>query len=172
MGAPKAAIPESLLAEPLDYLLADHFRQRSVLGQMLSLAAGRPDWEEQADAAVAFLKTALPHHYDDEEASLFPRLRQRSLPEDGLESLLTRLHSEHIEGSALAKWLAEELSACLAESRPPAASKDVTTALEGFVQLERLHLALENAVLIPLARIRLTPDDLHVMSREMRARRQ
>jgi hemerythrin-like domain-containing protein len=135
------------------------------------LAGGCADWKEQAEAAVSFLQASLPHHYDDEEASLFPLLRQRCLAEDGLESLLARLHAEHIEGNASARWLAQELSACLAAGRHPCASEVLTHRLKGFVQLERLHLALENAVLIPLARVRLTPGDLDEISSQMRCRR-
>ena len=36
---------------------------------------------------------------------------------------------------------------------------------------ERRHIALENAVILPIARLRLTPQDLHALSTRMAARR-
>lgn len=164
-------IPESLLARPLDYLLADHFRQRRVLSLLIQLADGRTAGRDAAVVAAGYLKTALPLHYADEEADLFPALRQRCLPEDGLEAILTRLHQEHIEGDACATALVQDLSAWPAHGERSSISPAVAARLRSFVELELLHLALENAVLIPLARTRLAPADLTYIADRMLLRR-
>jgi iron-sulfur cluster repair protein YtfE (RIC family) len=163
-------IPVRLLAQPLDYLQADHCRHRTVLNLMMQIAEGTAAEKAAASAALDYLETGLPLHYADEE-TLFPLLRQRCLPEDGIEAVLGRLRAEHIEGDASAKLLARALRASLAAGSPMLEQAELFSQLRSFVKLERLHLALENAVLIPLARVRLTPEDLASLSHSMRARR-
>ncbi len=170
MSALLPEIPDSLLSQPLDYLLAGHFRQREVLSLMVQLAEGSVP--EACVAAIAgYLKTDLLLHYADEEVDLFPVLRQRCLPEDGLEAILARLHAEHIVGHSRAAALARDLSAWPALAGRPPIGSTLAADLTSFVTLERLHLALENAILIPLARARLTPADLDRIGERMRLRR-
>ena len=45
------------------------------------------------------------------------------------------------------------------------------TSLQAFASQELRHLALENAVVLPLARLRLTPADLKRLSRRLAERR-
>jgi hemerythrin-like domain-containing protein len=164
-------ISNSLLARPLDYLLAEHFSQRQLLSILTHLGEDSTDWQEAAKIAVDYLKTAMPLHYADEDAGLFPILEECCLPEDGLEALLTRLREEHIEGDRSAKQIVRDLRKCLREGTQPHAHPKLPDRIASFVKLERLHLALENAVLIPLARARLNARDLIHLSESMRLRR-
>ena len=113
----------------------------------------------------------MPLHYADEETGLFPILEERCQPEDGLESLSSRLRAEHIEGDRSAKQIVRDLRKCLREGTPPNAHRKLPDRIASFAKLERLHLALENAVLIPIARARLNARDLIHLSESMRLRR-
>ncbi|MGA7329749.1 MAG: hemerythrin domain-containing protein [Rhodomicrobium sp.] len=171
MTVPIPEIPNSLLARPLDYLLADHFSQRQLLTIITRLREDCTDWREAAKIAVDYLETAMPLHYADEETGLFPTLEDRCLPEDGLEALLTRLRAEHIEGDRSARRIMRDLRKCLRLDTQPHAHPKLPDRIASFVKLGRLHLALENAVLIPIARVRLKSRDLIRLSESMRLRR-
>ena len=160
----------ALLDEPLAYILAAHLRQRAVCAVLRRFATDRIAGRTEADRMIAFLTGDLRLHHEDEDLDLYPALRRRALPADGLGVTLARLGEEHRQGAAVADFIAEVLSARPADDivHIDAAAGQ---AMQAYAASEVRHLALENGVVLALARIRLTRPDLRAISRGMKARR-
>jgi hypothetical protein len=75
-----------LLSAPLDFLEAEHYRQRIVLDNLDVLADGvdAPAAAELAAGALRYMREDLPLHVADEERDLFPLLRRRAGPGDDI----------------------------------------------------------------------------------------
>ncbi len=165
------ALPVELAASPLDWLVAEHDRQRQlcqVIDEAASLA--QPPAGLLAEI-IAFLRHDLPLHVIDEEEDLFPLLRRRCRVEDDIRRVLGLLSSDHHAEAASATRLADRLEAVLASGGAPSQAADLVRSMHNFTQRERRHIALENAVVLPIARLRLTPFDLNSLSRRLLARR-
>lgn len=155
---PIGALDRGLLARPLEFILADHLRQRT-LCRLLDRFADAPALDrELARAAAEHLRRDLAIHVLDEEEDLFPLLRRRARPADDIERVLGLLSREHSEDDRLAETIAAGLGAVLDRG---ASSLDETlrAALRSFAERQRRHLAVENAIVMPLAEARLTPKD-------------
>jgi len=162
-------LPARLLADPLDYIVADHYRHRLLCRLCEDLATA-----ESFDAGLGrmvadHIETDLPVHIADEEADFFPLLRRRARPEDEIEPVLDRLADDHAQDEKLGARIVRGLRKAIADAaaRLPARLKRTLTS---FATIERRHLALENAIVIPLARVRLSARDLQALSRSMTAR--
>ncbi|TCO71570.1 hemerythrin domain-containing protein [Rhodovulum euryhalinum] len=153
-------------ANPLDALAADHYRQRLMLAELERLAASAGRDTAQAAALLTHMETELPVHTLDEDQDLFPLLRRRAAPEDRMDHLLAQLDAEHDAVRPQAAEVRGILRAILAGETP----RDLA-ALRGFASAYRRHMILENAVLLPLARARLTRADLADLRNRMAARR-
>lgn len=161
----------ALLSDPLDFLFAEHFRQRELCNLLGEMA--RADLLDRGLAMeiVTFLRHDLVLHVQDEEEDLYPMMRRRCPPEEEIERVFTTLTTEHAGGRQLAERMSVGLEAALRKEHPVAVSPGLRDAMLEFAHSERRHLALENAVVLPLARRRLTPKDLEAMAARMRARR-
>lgn len=153
---------------PLEVLVEEHFLQRQLTTEMERLAMGQAPQPALARTILRNLCRDLALHHADETESLFPRLRRRAAPEDEIEPLLNRLEAEHV---AAGKSIAPLIPAlvCMADGALPTAED--RAALCAMAQSERRHLIVENAIVLPLARMRLTAADKAAMREEMRARR-
>jgi len=164
------AIPFALLDEPLEYIFADHARQRAVCAALQDFAETGFASRSEADIVTAFLTHDRPIHHADEEEDLFPLLRRRSVPDDNLGAALARLGEDHRRGDAIV----DDIVAALSE-RPGRQRVTVSDAVGELMQVyaadEHRHLAIENGVVLAIAKIRLTRRDLRIMSRGMKARR-
>ena len=166
------AIPENLFREPVDYLYAEHFRQR-VVCKFLEEIAFDPTARNAARLAsivLAYLEQELPHHVADEEQDLFPRLRGRCGAADNAGRMLDMLSEEHRRDGDLCEAALEGLRA-LTEGRQPDQGAAFVRAAAAFAETQRRHLAWEDEVVLPLARERLTSEDLVDMGRSMAERR-
>lgn len=166
------AIPENLFREPIDYLYADHYRQR-VVCRFLDEIAQDPEAGRSLDLAprvLDYLVRDLPQHIADEEQDLFPRLRARCTPEDQVERVLMLLSEEHARDQEVVLALPAGLRS-LTEGRPLEERDLFVQAASTFAECQRRHLAWEEGVILPLARKRLKPDDLAGLGRSMAARR-
>lgn len=164
-------IPLELLAEPLDWFFAEHFRHRQFCRLVNEVAMAHVFDGERITRLVEFLRNDLPLHIIDEEQDLFPLLRRRVLPEDEVEQALGMLSAEHKADAVLAQQVRDCLEDCLARQAAPGMDPAARKVLQGFAAQELRHLALENAVVLPIARLRLSPHDLEGMSRRLAARR-
>jgi hemerythrin-like domain-containing protein len=165
-------IPENLFREPLEYISADHYRQRTVC-RLVDAIAADPDGDDassRARAVLDYLETEMPQHIADEEQGLFARLRDSSEGEDDLENLVTLLVEEHADDRELAADLIEPLRHIAAGEGPPDAAV-FSRAAALYCETQRRHLAWEEVYLLPLARKRLTSEDIAELGRGMAARR-
>jgi hemerythrin-like domain-containing protein len=163
-------IPDTLLDEPLEYMFADHFRERVVLATLQHFAEEASASEADADTIAAYLTRDLVLHHADEEEDLFPFVRLRALPEDELGTLLARLGEDHHRSKAMIRDIIAALMQHPAE-KAVRLSASTCRLIRAYVADENHHLAVENGVLLAIARIRLTPKDLKAISRGMKTRR-
>jgi hemerythrin-like domain-containing protein len=166
------AIAENLFREPIDYLYADHFRQRVVCKFLdeIALDPAAQDAARLAGIVLAYLEQELPQHIADEEQELFPRLRSRCVPADNAGRILGMLSEEHRQDGDLCEVVSEGLRA-LAEGHGASQSDGFVRAAAAFAETQRRHLAWEDDVVLPLARERLTNEDLGEMGHNMAKRR-
>lgn len=155
-----------LLSSPLEYLYADHLRQRSVCAILRRIAAEGRVAAHEAAALASFLERDLILHHEDEERGLFPLIIKRSAGEDRLEADLARLAQDHKRVRPQIMRLADILT----HAAPEIGAADAPL-FTGFAAHELRHLAFESGVVLPIARVRLTRKDITELSRDMRARR-
>ncbi|PWS35875.1 hypothetical protein DFH01_20110 [Falsiroseomonas bella] len=167
MGAVEAefgGLGPDLLADPVAFLLAEHGRQRALLGHLERLArrtqgSARP---AIARALVAWLACELPLHLRDEADSLLPRMAAAA------PALMVRLQAEDLALRALRRKLRDALAPIAAGHAPP---KDFAATVLAFAQLYRRRLATEEAEVLPTARRVLDDAACDAIAAEMRQRR-
>lgn len=165
-----ASLPNGLLDTPLDYLLADHGRQRAACAALKRFAATGRATRDDADRVATFLDRDLPLHHADEDEDLFPALRRRALPEDELGTVLARLSDDHRQSDVALAQIKAALGAAPPKD-PLGFNRETRRLMQAHVASEQRHLAMENGIVLVLARIRLKPSDLKSISQHMRQRR-
>ena len=164
--------PEKVGDEPLDHLVACHDR---ILTRLATLRRVGEALESNAPAALQALRNVIRFfdisgrlHTEDEEESVFPRLRARLTDEQ--IAYVNALESQHREKEAVyaeLKSLAAELETGVTAMRA-SRFRDLVAHL---ARLYESHIASENEILVELGRSRLTPEELAIIREEMRARR-
>lgn len=165
-------IPENLFRAPIDYLYAEHFRQRIVCDLLDEIAEdpARRDAPRKSATVLSYLEHDLPHHIADEEKDLLPFLRERCAPADRTERILRLLAEEHGRDQDLTESLRTGLRA-LAAGKALRSQEAFLKSAAAFAELQRRHLAWEDELILPLARERLTAGDLQTIGRRMAERR-
>lgn len=159
----------SLLATPLDFLSEDHLRERQVCSMIDRLALSGSFDHSAASTVLRFVNEELNAHMRDDAEDLFPMLARRCPVEDGIGRVIARICTDLDEATRLLPGLQAALARCLDTGSDLASGdRQLLTRFAGHV---RRHLAAENAILLPIARARLTRRDLLRLSRQMRARR-
>ena len=153
------ARPESGFDQPLGLLGDCHRRIECFLGVLITVveqAQGGALNEEQRRAlevALRYFREAAPRHTQDEEESLFPRMRacpdvrvRAALDKlAGLEADHARAQAGHEEVDRLGReWLQ-------AGALDPAAADRLRTVLSELRSLYAAHIHLEDTELFPLA---------------------
>jgi hemerythrin-like domain-containing protein len=153
-----------LLTDPLEFLSAEHARQRALLGHLERLARNPtgPAPAAIARALAAWLACELPLHLRDEEESLYPRLPAAA------GAVIRTLTEENRAAAALRAALRAELAPIATGRRP---SHHFAAAALAFVALYRRHLAVEDDEVMPAARRSLDGVVCQAITREMAARR-
>ena len=164
-------MPDDLIHEPLEWLFAEHYRHRQLWGVIERIAASTVLLREEVAEVLNFLRLDLPLHMIDEEEDLFPLLRRRCEPADEVEKVLGVLSLEHSADIDAAERVGGHLERALATGVAPGLDPAARKALTDFVMQEKRHIALENGVVLPIARLRLEPADLRTLSRRLAARR-
>ena len=144
-------------------------REREICVMLDRIAAAESPDPDAAAHAAGFLAEELPLHFADEEEDLFPLLRQRCEPEDDIERALARLSADHVHAGAETPDLVRLLR-LVAEGDAGLTPED-RSLLTRYASHARRHLILENAIVLPLARARLTRRDLDRMRMAMLHRR-
>jgi len=163
-------LPIALLDQPLDYIFADHFRQRCVIGALRRFVADGCAPRAEADQVVAHFERDIVLHHQDEESDVFPAVRRRALPSDNLGAILASLTEDHRHAGAMTETIVEALSAHIADD-PVKIKRGDREVMMAYARSEQRHLAIENGIVLVIARKRLTEPDLSAMSRSMKARR-
>lgn len=159
----------ALIATPLEFISADHLRERQICAVIEGLAAAASLDRHAALVVLRFLNEELNVHMRDEAEDLFPLLARRCPAEDDIDRVITRICTDLNEATLLLPLIRTVLARCLDTGSDLAAEdRQVMNRFAGHV---RRHLAAENAILLPIARLRLTRRDLHSLSRHMRSRR-
>lgn len=167
-GDCRAPTDLSLLGNPLDFMHEDHFREREICAQIDSLANAETPDADSAASILDFLRRELPLHLEDEDEDLFPLLRRRCAPEDEIGRAIARLSGDHGHAE---RETPRVLSILEKAARGVPLSAHERTALTGYATQARRHLILENAVILPFARLRLTKGDLETLRLRMMQRR-
>lgn len=132
--------------------------------------AGSETLRSVGPALAAYLRQDFPAIVAEEEEGLLPLLRQRLLLGDDLEPAIRQLSDEHRRDTQRALSLAAECDA-LGEGLDAEDVAGILAALAAFAEQQRRHLAWEEAIILPVARARLTEQDLRAWCRAMRARK-
>jgi hemerythrin-like domain-containing protein len=159
----------ALLATPLEFISADHLRERQICAIIDGLAADTSSDRHAALTVLRFLNEELNVHMQDEAEDLFPLLARRCPAEDDIDRVIIRICTDLNEATALLPPVRTILARCLDTGGDLAAAE--RKMLIRFAGHVRRHLAAENAILLPIARARLTRRDLQSLSRHMRRRR-
>lgn len=164
--------PAPSSVDVVDILLACHARIRTFADSAVRLAAPGVVPEEAREAAAKiryYFRAAFPSHVDDENDSLLPRMGGLS-PE--IDAALTTMEREHDEHAAP---LARLLALCDALVEDPARLESLREELgtrarwlrEAFEQ----HLTMEETIIFPAIRERLSHETRDELLYEAKARR-
>lgn len=163
--------PASLLlsGNPLDFIHEDYQRGRAVCAMLERIAATDDPDPDEAKQVGVFLRDELPLHLEDEEQDLFPLLRRRCEPEDEIGKAIKRLTADHRHAGKDTQSVIAILDAlatgkgCLSDG-----SRAMLARYAGRAQR---YLTLENAIILPFARLRLTGANLEMLRLRMKQRR-
>lgn len=157
------------VADPIDFIAEEHWRQRQLLAALERIGRQAPPDLSMAHDLIAHLEREFDAHMRDEDDDLLPLLRRRAAPEDEVERFIARLNGDHSAGRARATLLRALLMRLLQGGAPLTGEERALIA--EHVGEERRHLIFENAVILPLARARLTRDDRRSLALRIAARR-
>lgn len=165
---------------PFEMLTSCHERVERMLGllERLDTHVSRHGADTNARSAASdllrYFDLAAPHHHEDEERHVLPRLAA-----DGHTALAERLRADHRRMDQ--QWRAlRPLLVALTEGQAPAHANATVTGtgtgtalpdIEGFCALYRAHIVAEEEHAYPLARPMLDRTALHAMGDEMARRR-
>ena len=134
--------------------------------QLRGLTPDQPFPRRFFDDALDFFRTfADGCHHAKEEKLLFPRMKQRGVPEQG--GPIGVMLAEHDEGRAYLKAVRENLDA--AEDGDAEARQRVAANATAYIGLLRQHIMKEDNILFRMARMVLQPDDVAELNREFEA---
>lgn len=154
---------------PLDFIVEERDRIRNICA-LIEYIADRPATHPEIIAQVArFVRAELPVLIAHEGEDLLPLMQRRCQPEDEIDRLRTRLDAEHDTAMYLLPDALDALDALKeGHANLPEASIHL---LRNFAEHLHRHLMFENAILIPLARARLTSEDLATLRARIKTRR-
>jgi hemerythrin-like domain-containing protein len=148
--------------DPIQRLAQTHRRLEERLAELVRAAETlvlRPDDEEAQEIieeVIGFFSRGGARHVEDEEKTLFPRIRHL----DELAAVLEQLEAEHIEHQAVERALSAESD--------PKRRVDLAKRLDA---LYRAHITREEEELFPRVKRLVDPGALEEMGREMMERR-
>lgn len=179
MAVTIGARPDSGFDDPIGLLGDCHRRIEHFLGVLVRLAGSEetgpltPEHARALKTALLYFDEAAPRHSEDEEHSLFPRLRRRG-DREALELLdrIERLERDHARAEAShrvvsslgAKWLEDGVLS--AEDR-----ETLRGTLKELRGLYAAHIRVEDEEVFPAAARLLSASQLEDVGREMAARR-
>jgi hemerythrin-like domain-containing protein len=166
--------PSAKLDAPVEHLMACHRRIEQRLDTLVAAAGHLQNDRQQALDAIAksirFLDSNGVMHTEDEEESLFPRLRPKLSREE--IAYVDSLEAQHRQADDVyAKLKAAVGKANGAERIPDELRSEYLDCAQRLRALYRDHIQSEDSVLTGLAKRSLTATDLEGITAEMRERR-
>lgn len=125
------------------------------------------------DAACKHFAVAGVKHTEDEEVSLFPRLRQRGGPA-GEEAVaaMAELESQHRTAEEMHKQFDEFVLTLPRDGSADRRELDCLNEMVAqLIAFYRPHIFMENNLVFPIAGRVLPPGEIHALGEEMRERR-
>jgi len=171
--------PDHGFDEPLGLLSDCHRRIERFLDTLVlttTAAAGEALTERQRadiDAALTYFANAAPTHTQDEEQSLFPRLRASNDPA-AAEALATmeRLERDHDAADEQHRAADALLRRWMADGRlDPSSLAALRQRLAALQAIYGAHIAIEDRELFPTAGRVLSREEIAAVGREMAERR-
>lgn len=146
--------------DALDLLHREHLMHRKVLSDFKELCEGNS--KDIATLAVnlrGFLREEYLDHRADEEEMLFPLLRKRCLAEDKIDAVIHKIELGRKTGAEEYAAVIGILVDLISKDRVPLTPE--IEMLQRFVDRERRQLIAEDAIILPIARCRLTKAELN-----------
>jgi hemerythrin-like domain-containing protein len=156
--------------QPFEMLDACHQRVERTLGLLERLAAhlavhgADAQAQQAAHDVVRYFDLAAPHHHEDEERHVLPRLR-----EQGRSDLADRVLREH--QAMAAAWTGVRVALLDIAQGHWRAEDHGAAGWVAFTALYREHIVLEERDVFPLARAQTGAEALRAMADEMARRR-
>ena len=122
------------------------------------------------DGVLAYLERSASRHEDDEEASLFPRLRASAGARE-LAPLLQDLTADHVHHRHLIKQMRSLQDRWPSNGPDARTGASLVTLVNELARAYRSHIEREDKELWPAANERLTPSDRDAIRTEMGHRR-
>ena len=167
--------PSAGFDQPFEMLAACHERVERMLGLLQRLQAHLRAVGADADACQAardvmrYFDLAAPHHHEDEERHVLPRLRDSG--DAALVALAERLLDEHRAMAAAWADLRPGLDGLAGGRWPAEAEAAAFDRWAAFDALYRGRLAAEDGTAYPQAARRIAAAELPAIGAEMAARR-
>lgn len=171
--------PTAGFDQPLAVVKACHERVRRMVEMLVPLREHLDEHGTDRRAIVSagairqYLEEAWPRHVQDEEIDLLPRIsaRLRNCNDDGPYEDLAETIAAVSEQHRAFEPLFQRVLPLLRAVETGAAQRLDEPAVQAFVELFRIHMALEEDILGPAYARFLTPEDLRQIGRAMAARR-
>lgn len=170
---------ESDFTDPVGMLQDCHRRIERFLGVLRVLgeqARGTPltpDQRTALETSLRYFREGAPRHVQDEEVSLFPRLRhQRNAKVAAALAIVERLERDHSTVEAWHRKL-DALGSCWLKEGvlDPTSTSRFQQLTRQLSELYEEHIHVEDNELFPLAASALSRSDLHIIGQEMARRR-
>jgi hemerythrin-like domain-containing protein len=171
--------PENFFTNPLGLLNDCHRRIENFLDVLIKVTTqahnGALNDEQRSalEVSLRYFKEAAPKHTEDEEESLFPRMRRVANPQ--VKAVLTELDALERDHKMVKGWHkeVERLGReWLHEGRLPVQRIGrMAKVLEVLSTVYRRHIEFEEARVFPLAAESLDPSEIEAIGQEMAARR-
>lgn len=160
-GGQNALEPEGLLAQ----IAKEHLQEQTLCDQLERIADDllEPIDPFLAKTSVVGLRQCTRRHLLLEEGYLYPVLTKRLRRGELEEDLLIQIREEHASDECLAYDTADQLEQAIERGRAENPEM-LGYMLHGFFECRRRHIAWEDAVVLPLARSRLSAKDFRAFS--------
>lgn len=157
-----------LLRNPLEFISEAHLRLRTMCTELDRLSWTETPEPDATASLIGYLLNELPLLLADEHENLVPYTLRRAEPEDEFPKFAKRLHNEHVRISDRLEVVTPALASLEPEEVIP---ESLRIAMRDLANETRRHVILENAILLPLARARLSEADLGRLRTAMLGRR-
>ncbi len=156
------------MENPLDLIEAEHGRQLRLLLSLERILESEDGVEMTrfAPELLDFFTTDLARHMEHEENCLFPLLKRRCQPTDDLEMIINQLSFEHGLDRDLVEFLVADLGK-IAHGHHNAIPARFNINAQAFIETQRRHIQWENRIVLPLAKQRLTTEDMQKLENMM-----